>query len=137
MTDDGKIIDLGAMFGQDNPGVPQGVQDIDSQNHKVDMSGKPVPKGITGLLDNGLEIKLGTYYCDTTHDGKRVYYIVADIDWNKHWLREVRIDECPTDCSVRIKTHDTNGDEYRKYVNQLKAVVNHWIPVPVRKPGVR
>ncbi len=89
------------------------------------------------MLDNGLEVKCGMYYCDTTHDGKRVYYIVADIDWNKHWLREVRIEECPTDCQVRIKTHDTNGDEYRKYVNQLKCTVGKWIPVPIRRAGAR
>ncbi len=127
------IMDLGTMFGGDDK-LPEALYPKTferSDGSKVDVSGKPIPKDVRAVLESGLEIRCGVKYDGKEHDGTRRYLVMAELDWNKHWIETLIIGELPADCLIAIPT-DFNLAEHAAYASKMKIVTEHIIPVQIR-----
>lgn len=105
------MVDLATLFNDDN------------DRDKVDLSGKKIPKNIRAVLDSGFEIQ-----CDTRYDGQatdnplmRRYLVIAEIDWSKHWVKTLLVEELPLDVRLCLRVPDTTSSEHKHYAAQMKT----------------
>lgn len=115
------MIDLADCFNEDGS---------EKQDWKhEDMSGRPVPKGVRVILDSGVEIP-----CEVRYDGHserdkrfRRYVITAEIDWLKHHIQTIVIDENPLDVHLIVQFPDSLDSEHReehmRWLAEVKTLV--------------
>lgn len=90
-----------------------------------DLSGKKTPKNVKAVLNSGLEIQ-----CDTRYDGQAIdnplmrrYLVIAEIDWSKHWVKTLLVEELPLDVRLILRVPDTTPSEHKRYAAEMETWV--------------
>lgn len=98
MPDEHGAMDLSKLLG-DGP-----VTTWDHDKRKIDLSGKPKPKGVRVQLDSGIEVKCDVRYDGINpHDGDRLFTIIAEIDWENYRPKLILVEETPNDVEFRLR----------------------------------
>ena len=102
---------------------------IQSDDHKVDLSGRPKPENVRVLLNSGIEVKCDVVY-DGMQQGQRRYFVVAEIDWENYWPTTLIVGVRPVDVMMSFKMPDDMSDaEMFRRSGMLTVVVEKEIGV--------
>lgn len=115
------FIDLSKYLEDNNIGP------MESFDSRVDRSGKPKPKDVRVLLNSGIEVKCEVVYDGLDPDRTRRFLVIAEIDWENYWPKELRVGEHPTDTTLSFRIPGLPDDEADDFAHQMVVVSEHLV----------
>lgn len=82
----------------------------ESQDSTVDLSGRPLPEGVTAVIDGKIAVPCDVRY-DGRYEGYRRYVVDAHTDWARHRITELNVEKLPVDVRLILDMHGATDDE--------------------------
>lgn len=97
--------------------------EAEALDQSVDLSGRPVPKGVRVVIESGLEVPCDVRYDGRDEDGYRRYVVDAHTDWSKHVVSVLAVEEMPIDARLIIDMGDATDAEAERATANLRVEV--------------
>lgn len=96
---------------------------FDGQGRPVDLSGRPAPKDVRVRLNSGVLVRCDIRYSGVNPvDGDRLFTVIAEIDWENYFPKDLIVGEAPDDVEYRLRVPGLSDDVAAQYARQLKLI---------------